>query len=164
MVILNQMGKILVPNNHPFVRKFGNIVGLALILKLSICKNKLKRSASKKLSKVNLRLLQMHIFRTVYYITKNNRQFSNHSNLIELRELNGIVVRRIIHSNVTCTNIVSYISDQTKKQVLGKIISEDRKISVIIDERTTVSKRSTLIIYLDDKPEAITLSHSFFNW
>ncbi len=88
------------------------------------------------------------VFRTAYYLAKNDRPYTDHADLIELQELNGIDLGRILHSNVTCSDIVDHISDDMRKALIAKILETKSLISILIDESTSIGKTSCLIVYL----------------
>lgn len=89
-----------------------------------------------------------NVFRTAYKVAKENQSFHNFETEIDLQELNGINMGRILHSANACTNIITHISSEMRKSLVTKIITSMSKISIIIDESTTLSKKSTLIIYI----------------
>lgn len=88
------------------------------------------------------------VFRTVYKQIKLNRPFSDFETEIELQRLNDVNMGRILHTNVSCANIATHIGSQMRKQVALKILNGKRKFAILIDESTTISKLSTLIIYI----------------
>lgn len=56
------------------------------------------------------------IFRTAYYISKNNRPFSDHSKLLELQNINGINTGITLQSRFSCTQIIApYIYENERK-------------------------------------------------
>jgi hypothetical protein len=55
---------------------------------------------------------------------------------------------RILLSGNTCTDIVNHISTEMRRTLVKKIIRSKSKISIIINESMTLSKKSTLIIYV----------------
>ena len=55
---------------------------------------------------------------------------------------------RILHSTNACINIVNHISDEMRKNLVKEIVQSNRKISLIIDESTTISNVSALIVYV----------------
>lgn len=88
------------------------------------------------------------VFRTAYYLVKNNRPYSDHFDLLELQNINGIDIGVGLHSRTSATEIIDHISDEMKKKVIREIIKISGKISVLIDESTTLGSKSTLIVYL----------------
>ena len=89
-----------------------------------------------------------NVFRTAYYLAKNDRPYSDHADLIELQELNGIDLGRILHSNVTCSDVVDHISDDMRKALIAKVLETKPPISILIDESTNIGKTSCIIVYL----------------
>jgi hypothetical protein len=55
---------------------------------------------------------------------------------------------RILHSTNACINIINHISKEMKNILVCKIISFKSKMSLIIDEATTISQKSALILYI----------------
>lgn len=88
------------------------------------------------------------LFRTAYYIAKKNRPFSDYEDLINLQQTNGVNLGKILHSRYSATNIINHIACQMRINLISKILSLDSKFSILIDESTTLSNKSTLIIYL----------------
>jgi hypothetical protein len=88
------------------------------------------------------------VFRTVYKQVKLNRPFLDFETEIDLQTLNGIEMGRILHSNVSCGNIAVHIGNQMRKLVCIAVVKAKSKFSILIDESTTVSKLSTLIVYI----------------
>lgn len=89
-----------------------------------------------------------NVFRTAYYLATNDRPYLDHAELIELQRMNGVDVGRVLHSNVVAADIIDHISSTMKQRIIDSIISNSTPISVSIDESTTVSSKSCLIIYL----------------
>ena len=52
------------------------------------------------------------IFRTAYYVAKNDRPYLDHPELIDLQRANGCNVGRILHSPTVCTDIIDHIADE----------------------------------------------------
>ena len=87
------------------------------------------------------------VFRTAYYIAKNNRPYTDHPELIDL-QLNGVNAGRVLHLNVVCADIIDSISEQMKKKVLYYIQQYPVPFSILTDESTSSSGIARLIIYL----------------
>jgi len=94
------------------------------------------------------RTVTAKVFRTAYKVAKENQSFHNFESEIDLQELNGLDMGRILHSTNACINIVNHIAEEMRKNLTKKIVSSNSKISLTIDESTTLSNVSTLIIYL----------------
>lgn len=77
-----------------------------------------------------------------------NRPYSDHDDLINLQEINGMDLGNILHSRYSATNIINHIANTMRKQLVSKIVSLNSKLSVLIDESTSLSNKTTLIVYL----------------
>jgi hypothetical protein len=89
-------------------------------------------------------------------LVKNNRPFTDHEDLIQLQNKNGLDVGITLHSRCSVTEIIKHIASEFKK-LISKLSVEDQKISVLIDGSKTLGKQSTLVVYiktfLDEKEE-----------
>ena len=100
----------------------------------------------------------LKIFCTAYKLTKQNRPFTDLPADLELQELNGLNMGRILHSRFSCANILDHIAKEMKKKISETINENNLKISIMIDESTTLNKKSALVMCLrfsfsaDDKP------------
>ena len=101
----------------------------------------------------------VHVFRTAYYVAKNNRPFSDIESVIELQKINGVNMGVILHSRNTAVNIINLISDIMRRRIVDHIINGGKKIAILIDESTTISKKTVLVVYLHvcirDEPEFV---------
>ena len=88
------------------------------------------------------------IFRTAYKVAKGNQSFNNFEMEIDLQEMNGIDMGRILHSTNACINIVNHISTEMRQKLVKEVVNSKSKMSLMIDESTTLSGKSTLIVYL----------------
>jgi len=86
------------------------------------------------------------VFRTAYYLAKINRPFTNHDNLIELPEKNGVNMGTSLHSRYSSTKIVEHIAKEMQKKIVHSIVSSSSKLSVLIDEATSLSHKSAMIV------------------
>lgn len=57
-------------------------------------------------------------------------------------------VGRVLHSNVTCTDIIDHISGDMRRNIVANIITNKTKFSILIDESTNLNRLPCLIIYL----------------
>ena len=87
-------------------------------------------------------------FRTAYKVAKSGQPFSDYTAQIVLQQLNGLEVGRVLHSNVVCKDIVVHVAQQMRRQLFGSIVQSGTKVSILLDESTSLSKKSCLIIYL----------------
>jgi hypothetical protein len=62
-------------------------------------------------------LATSNIFRTAYYLAKQDRPFTDHSSLVDLQRLNGVNVGRVLHSRTTCVDIIDHIRDKMRKEL-----------------------------------------------
>lgn len=69
-----------------------------------------------------------YIFRTAYYLAKNNRPYSDHSKLVELQQLNGINLGTTLHSRYSSTTIITHIAKEMKIKIVQNIIDTDNRI------------------------------------
>lgn len=119
--------------------------------RLNILPEMSKKSVSDNVKKTNA------VFRTAYYCAKRNRPFTDHEALIELQVLNGVDCGEILHSRYSSTSITNSIANDMKKRIISNIILNTSKISVIIDESTTLSNKSALAIHLKTD---VTMEHT----
>lgn len=88
------------------------------------------------------------VFRTVYKIAKNQRPFTDLPVDIDLQVSNGLPMGNILHSDKTCHDIATHIAFEMKSTICKNIIENKKKISILIDESTTLSKKSTLVVVI----------------
>lgn len=86
------------------------------------------------------------IFRTVYFIAKNNRPFYDHSDLVELQQMNGVLLGQTLHSRYSSTSIIDHIATEMRNKIVQNIIETNSKISILIDESTTNSSSSSILV------------------
>lgn len=100
-----------------------------------------------KLSDINTKTTE-YIFRTAYYIAKNQRPYSDMPKLIDLQMKNSLNMGRILQSDKSCTSIINHITFEMKKIICNDIIEHERKICIIVNESTTISQKTMLVICL----------------
>jgi hypothetical protein len=88
------------------------------------------------------------IFRAAYKVAKMNQSFCHFEREIDLQELNGVDMGRILHSSNSCTNIVNHIGIELRMTLIKKIVDSKSKLSLILDESQTVILKSVLVIYI----------------
>ena len=88
------------------------------------------------------------VFRTAYKEAKRHRPAYGFEHEIDCQELNGLEMGRILHSNVSCSNIQQHISSEMRGKLLDKIVECAPKIALLLDEATGLNKKSALIVYL----------------
>ena len=88
------------------------------------------------------------IFRSVYTIMKSGRPFSDLPSLIDLQSINGLDMGVTLHSRYSAAENSDLIVSQMRAKLCEEIIRSRSKIALIIDESTTISSKSVLILYL----------------
>ena len=88
------------------------------------------------------------VFRTVYYIAKSNRPFADHPDLIDLQAANVANMGQMLHSNVTATDVAEHIAFKMREKLVKAIIDSKLPFSVLINESTSLSQKSCLIVYI----------------
>lgn len=88
------------------------------------------------------------VFRAVYKIVKSGRPFTDLPVDIDLQVLNGLDMGRTLHSDHSCATISLHIANEMRERVVGQVLQSGTKFSILIDESTTDSKKSVLIIYI----------------
>ncbi|XP_006110332.2 E3 SUMO-protein ligase KIAA1586-like [Pelodiscus sinensis] len=88
------------------------------------------------------------VFRTAYYIAKMNRPYTDHKSLIDLQKVNGVEMGRLLQSRTVCGDIIEHVSLEMKQRIVSRIIEAKSKITVLVDEYSTLARKSTLIIFL----------------
>ncbi|XP_015284597.1 PREDICTED: uncharacterized protein KIAA1586-like [Gekko japonicus] len=88
------------------------------------------------------------IFLTAYNVARENRSFNDFVADIDLQELSGADVGRILHSATSCAHIVGHIGSEMRIALSKKITDSKSKISLILDESTTVSQKPVLMVYI----------------
>jgi len=81
-------------------------------------------------------------------VAKNDRPFTDHPDLLDLQQLNGVNVGRVLHSNAVCSEIIQHIASDMRRSLFDCIITSKPPTAVLIDESTSFGKISSLIIYL----------------
>ncbi|UYV63152.1 hypothetical protein LAZ67_2003299 [Cordylochernes scorpioides] len=103
------------------------------------------------------------LFRTAYNIAKTNRPYSDYENHITLQTLNGIKLGSTLHSRYSATQIINHIACEMRKMLVAKILSTNSKITILIDESTTLSNKSTLVIFLKAYLGGESIDYIFFD-
>ena len=56
------------------------------------------------------------VFRTAYYVAKNNKPFIDFESLTDLQEGNSLDMGRVLHSKTVAVDIIDHVSSQMKKK------------------------------------------------
>lgn len=86
------------------------------------------------------------VFRTAYYLAKMNRPFSDHDDLIALQEKNSVNMGTSLHSRFSSTKIVEHIAKKMQTKIVDSLVPSSSKLSVLIDEATSLSHKSAMIV------------------
>ena len=88
------------------------------------------------------------LMRTAYSLAKHNRPYVAYTELCDLQEANGVNLGIGLHSRFSATGMIDCIAESMRKNLCTNIRSKKLKISIILDESTTVSRKSCLVVYL----------------
>ena len=128
----------------------------------NICLQQLKYRTADTITKCVDALNQKHaastcrLFNTVYSLAKRSRPFSDIEDEIELQIKNGADMGVGLHSRKTAVKIVDHIAKGIRNELFTKIIEQNKKICVIIDEASTISNKSTLVIFVKIEDNDLT--------
>uniref|UniRef100_A0AAQ4R3J4 DUF4371 domain-containing protein n=1 Tax=Gasterosteus aculeatus aculeatus TaxID=481459 RepID=A0AAQ4R3J4_GASAC len=89
-----------------------------------------------------------HKTHNTYFMAKKNRPFTDYHELVVLQQENGLDMGITLHSRYTAKNIIDHTTDEMRKKILNHIVTEDQRFSVLIDESTTLSNKTALVVYL----------------
>ncbi|XP_058030101.1 E3 SUMO-protein ligase KIAA1586-like, partial [Ahaetulla prasina] len=117
----------------------------------NICKEKIKQyeQASVAKCKMNERHIQTtcRVFNTVYSLAQRCKSFSDIEDEIEMQIKSGLDMGIGLHSCKTAVKIVDFIAKEIKKQLFTKIIENNLKICLIIDEASTISCKPVVLLF-----------------
>ena len=88
------------------------------------------------------------LFRIAYKIGKLGHPFSDMPTECDVSILNGVDIGTTLQSDKSCRAILNHIGHEMQFKICKIVIDSDTKMSIIIDESTTISKKSALIIYI----------------
>ena len=84
----------------------------------------------------------------MYFLSKSNRPFSDHPEICQLQRINGIYLDVTLHSRYSATAIVETIYHVMRGNLCHFITDHQMKISVLLDESSTVSRKSVMVVYI----------------
>ena len=88
------------------------------------------------------------LFKVAYYIGLNNKPFTDFPKLIALLTDLDVDLGNTLHDRKTCTRMIQTIAQTMRKSLVDFINNSKGKLTLIVDESTTVSNVSCLIVYL----------------
>ncbi|XP_026555953.1 E3 SUMO-protein ligase KIAA1586-like isoform X2 [Pseudonaja textilis] len=88
------------------------------------------------------------VFNTVYCLAKSCKPFSDIKEEIEVQIKNGLDMGIGLHSRTTAVKVVDFIAKEIKKEIFTKIIENNLKICLIIDEVPMILCKPVVIVFL----------------
>lgn len=67
---------------------------------------------------------------------------------MDLQTVNSLNMGRILHTDKSCNSIIEHISVEIRIKICNDIIENQRKFCIIVDESTTLSQKTMLVICL----------------
>ena len=123
--------------------------------KAHIKAEKIKLQASKEVIECSITTMKKShfsatekLFRIAYKIAKTGRPFTDLPVDCDIHVLNGVDIGRTLQSDKSCHKVCDHIGNEMRARICKIIIESGSKISVLIDEATSISKKSTLIVYI----------------
>lgn len=89
----------------------------------------------------------IRMFRTAYCVAKQNLAFTVHEKLVELQILNGLSMGNVHRSDHSCAKIIRHIARGMKTNFCRKLVSNNSKMSIMLDEATIFGK-TVVVLYL----------------
>ena len=99
------------------------------------------------------------VFRTVYECVKSYLPLSELSRLVQLQEANGLDIGKILTSHQSAANIAEHIANEMRSNLVSHILNSDTKISVMVDESTSVSQEQSMIVYIRTEFDGIACNY-----
>jgi hypothetical protein len=88
------------------------------------------------------------VFNVAYTCAKEELSYMKHPALMELMEKNGMAQMTMLVSDHACSDITTHIADSMRSALVQHINSSEHPFSVMVDESTTLSGKTGLIIYV----------------
>ncbi len=88
------------------------------------------------------------MFNIAYTCTKEELSLRLHPKITELMEKNGQPKTSMLYSNVSCASIIHHIATEMRNDLIEHVKKSSEPFAVLVDESTTLSTKSALIIYL----------------
>ena len=92
-----------------------------------------------------------NVFICAYNLAKLNRPYSDMIHSVTMASRCGADMGLCLHSRMSATDIISVISNEMKKSLCKNIIDRSQKVSIMVDESTSVSNKSVLALYVRTK-------------
>jgi hypothetical protein len=88
------------------------------------------------------------VFRVAYNIAKMNRPYTDLPDHVDCYKCNGVEMGHILHSDKSCAAIINSIASDMRAKLMKNVVDSDSKVSVLVDESTTLSGKSTLVVHV----------------
>lgn len=88
------------------------------------------------------------LFRIAYNIAKMDRPYTDFPSNVDCYKACGVDVGVLLHTDTTCCNIINSIVSDMRSALVKAINEEESKISVMVDESTTVANKTGLVIHI----------------
>ncbi|XP_048356244.1 E3 SUMO-protein ligase KIAA1586-like [Sphaerodactylus townsendi] len=88
------------------------------------------------------------VFNTVYSLAKRCQPFSDIEDEIEVQIKNGLDMGIELHSHEAAEKVVDFIAKETRKEIFHKIIENNLKICLVIDEASVISCKPVIVLFL----------------
>ena len=90
----------------------------------------------------------IRVFRTAYNIAKKERPFTDLPADVDLQQLNGLNMGRVLHSSASCADIIDHIAHEMRHKMVADILCNNSKFSLLVDESTSHSHASILVLWM----------------
>ena len=108
---------------------------------------KLKQDALKNVTRLDEKMRE-RLIKLFRIAGKTGRPFTDLPVDCDINVLNGVDIGQTLQSDKSCHNVCDCIGKEMRARICKIIIESESKISVLSDEATSISKRSTLIILI----------------
>ena len=85
------------------------------------------------------------LIRSAYAVAKNNRLYLSYQEYCELQQANGLVIGTHLHCRYAGTAMIDSIEEDKLKIICDYLITNNQRVSITLDESTTVSRKSYLV-------------------
>ena len=102
------------------------------------------------------------VFRSAYCLAQNDRPFFDNYRLLELQKEKGVDIGTGLHSWYSATQITDHIGSEMRTRICQQIQDIEGKLSILIDESTSLGCKTTLIVYMKCETDKTCDSHLMF--
>ena len=88
------------------------------------------------------------VFCTAFECANSHLSFREHERLIELQTANGLKCGNMLYAHHACSNIIAHAASCMRTEIVNYTVANKCKLSVLIDESTSISNVQTLIVYI----------------